>query len=119
VPGKPAMFATTKGFLDHFNLKNLDDLPPLADLRELEPDPILDFEDAPVPAHLQALADASLDPDAEPEPPRDETSFRSLLVELDSMEQGLKIDFDDLLINEPDTESELADDPEDDKNPGA
>ncbi|WP_246766250.1 SMC-Scp complex subunit ScpB, partial [Pseudomonas syringae] len=26
VPGKPAMFATTKGFLDHFNLKSLDEL---------------------------------------------------------------------------------------------
>ena len=30
--------------------------PPLAELRELEPDPILDFDDAPVPEHLQALA---------------------------------------------------------------
>lgn len=33
VPGRPAMFATTKGFLDHFNLKSLDELPPLAALR--------------------------------------------------------------------------------------
>ena len=93
VPGRPAMFATTKAFLDHFNLKNLDDLPPLAQLRELEPDPILDFDDAPVPAHIQALADES----AEPEAPKDETSFRTLLTELDSMEQGLKTDFDDVL----------------------
>src|SRR5207253_3025967 len=59
VPGKPAMFATAKAFLDHFNLKNLDDLPPLDELRELEPDPILDFDDAPVPQSLQELADAS------------------------------------------------------------
>lgn len=93
VPGRPAMFATTKAFLDHFNLKNLDDLPPLAELRELEPDPILDFDDAPVPEHIQALADES----ADPEEPKDETSFRTLLTELDSMEEGLKIDFDDLL----------------------
>ncbi len=50
VPGKPAMFATTKVFLDHFNLKNLDDLPPLAELREMEAEPVLDFDDAPVPA---------------------------------------------------------------------
>lgn len=49
VPGKPAMFATTKGFLDHFNLKSLDELPPLADLREMETEPVLDFEDAPYP----------------------------------------------------------------------
>lgn len=107
VPGKPAMFATTKGFLDHFNLKSLDELPPLAELRELEPDPILDFDDAPVPAHLQALADES----AEPEEPKDETSFRTLLTELDSMEEGLKTDFDDLLrdvapIDAPEPEPE-------------
>ncbi|SEM73752.1 segregation and condensation protein B [Pseudomonas sp. ok272] len=93
VPGKPAMFATTKAFLDHFNLKNLDDLPPLAELRELEPEPMLEFDDAPVPQGLQDLADAS----AEPEEPRDETSFHTLLLELDSMEEGIKTDFDDLL----------------------
>nr|WP_285863774.1 SMC-Scp complex subunit ScpB [Pseudomonas sp. BGr12]MDL2422476.1 SMC-Scp complex subunit ScpB [Pseudomonas sp. BGr12] len=95
VPGKPAMFATTKAFLDHFNLKNLDELPPLAELREMEPEPapVLDLDDAPVPAHLQALADAS----AEPEPAPEETSFRTLLTELDAMEEGLKTDFDDLL----------------------
>ncbi len=97
VPGRPAMFATTKAFLDHFNLKNLDNLPPLAELRELEPAPSVDEpdDDLPVPAHLQALADAS-DPQAEAGEPRNETSFRSLLVELDSMEEGLKTDFDDL-----------------------
>ena len=36
VPGRPAMFATTKGFLDYFGLKKLDDLPPLADLSDWE-----------------------------------------------------------------------------------
>ncbi|WP_236189297.1 SMC-Scp complex subunit ScpB [Pseudomonas paraglycinae] len=93
VPGKPAMFATTKAFLDHFNLKNLDDLPPLAELREIEADPVLDFDDAPVPPGLQEQADAS----AEPEEPKEETSFHTLLLELDSMEEGIKTDFDDLL----------------------
>ena len=29
VPGKPALYATTAGFLDAFNLKSLKDLPPL------------------------------------------------------------------------------------------
>ncbi|WLG97061.1 SMC-Scp complex subunit ScpB [Pseudomonas sp. FP198] len=102
VPGKPAMFATTKAFLDHFNLKNLDDLPPLAELRELEPEPMLEFDDAPVPQALQELADAS----AEPEEPKEETSFHSLLLELDTMEEGLKTDFDDLLRDAPDPEGE-------------
>lgn len=36
VPGRPEMFGTTKGFLDYFGLKKLDDLPPLADLSEWE-----------------------------------------------------------------------------------
>ena len=30
------MFGTTKGFLDYFSLKKLDDLPPLADLSDWE-----------------------------------------------------------------------------------
>lgn len=102
VPGKPAMFATTKGFLDHFNLKNLEDLPPLAELREMEADPILDFDDAPVPQGLQELADAS----AEPEEEKEETSFHTLLLELDSMEEGIKTDFDDLLRDGADTDTD-------------
>ncbi|MBD1554936.1 SMC-Scp complex subunit ScpB [Pseudomonas typographi] len=104
VPGKPAMFATTKAFLDHFNLKNLDELPPLAELRELEPEGLLEphDEDAPVPAHLQALADASLalgnDEAGEPLNAEggEQASFRTLLAELDSMEQGLKTTFEDM-----------------------
>jgi len=36
VPGKPAMYGTTKQFLDYFNLKSLDELPSLAELRDFE-----------------------------------------------------------------------------------
>ncbi len=36
VPGKPALYATTKGFLDYFNLKSLTELPPLAELRDID-----------------------------------------------------------------------------------
>lgn len=109
VPGRPAMFATTRQFLDHFNLKNLDELPPLAVLREMEPElrPVVDEEDAAVPADLQARADlAAEEPQDEP---REQTSFRSLLAELDGMEQGLKTDFDDLLEPAvPDADDEAA-----------
>ncbi|PTS93432.1 SMC-Scp complex subunit ScpB [Pseudomonas sp. HMWF006] len=115
VPGKPAMFATTKAFLDHFNLKNLEDLPPLAELREMETDPVLDFDDAPVPQGLQELADAS----AEPEEEKEETSFHTLLLELDSMEEGIKTDFDDLLrdaadgeVSTPDAVTQIEPEPE-------
>ncbi|GIZ13527.1 SMC-Scp complex subunit ScpB [Pseudomonas sp. NCCP-436] len=97
VPGRPAMFATTKAFLDHFNLRSLDELPPLAALRELEPEPVAMEDDAEVPEALQARADLAIQDDDEA-PPREETSFRSLLAELDNMEQGLKTDFDDLRL---------------------
>ena len=36
VPGRPAMYATTRQFLDYFNLKSLDQLPPLAQIKELD-----------------------------------------------------------------------------------
>jgi segregation and condensation protein B len=44
VPGKPALFATTKQFLDYFNLKSLDDLPALGEIKDLtELDPALEL----------------------------------------------------------------------------
>ena len=36
VPGRPAMYATTRQFLDYFNLTSLEQLPPLAEIRDLE-----------------------------------------------------------------------------------
>lgn len=36
VPGRPAMYATTRQFLDYFNLTGLDELPPLSEVRDLE-----------------------------------------------------------------------------------
>ena len=36
VPGRPALYSTTKAFLDYFNLKSLDELPTLAEIRDLE-----------------------------------------------------------------------------------
>jgi len=45
VPGKPALFGTTKVFLDYFNLTSLDDLPSLAEIRDMESlEPELDLE---------------------------------------------------------------------------
>ncbi|WOB24630.1 MULTISPECIES: SMC-Scp complex subunit ScpB [Xanthomonas] len=65
VPGKPALFGTTKGFLDYFGLKRLDELPPLSELKdiaELEPQLPLDRDgqlDGVVPA--SAAMDAAQD----------------------------------------------------------
>lgn len=47
-PGQPAMFGTTREFLDHFNLKTLDQLPSLAEVRDLDQRyPELAFEAEP------------------------------------------------------------------------
>lgn len=45
VPGRPAMYGTTKIFLDDFNLKNLDELPSLMALKDLG---YADTEEVPV-----------------------------------------------------------------------
>jgi len=66
VPGKPALFGTTKSFLDYFNLRSLDQLPPLAELNDIpELEPQLDFE----PRTIQSMIDEANDvviPDAIP-----------------------------------------------------
>ncbi|MCK6369727.1 MAG: SMC-Scp complex subunit ScpB [Gammaproteobacteria bacterium] len=70
VPGKPAMYGTTREFLDYFGLKQLEDLPPLAEIRDLErispqlelPDGEFSAEEGPpgAPAVLVHAPDAGL-----------------------------------------------------------
>jgi len=36
VPGRPTLFASTKQFLDYFNLESLEDLPPLSEIKDLD-----------------------------------------------------------------------------------
>lgn len=46
VPGRPALYGTTRGFLDYFGLKRLDELPPLSELKDIgELDPQLQFDE--------------------------------------------------------------------------
>jgi segregation and condensation protein B len=80
VPGKPELLGTTREFLDYFSLKKLDDLPTLAQLKELEDlrvqltlpgaDPqVLTASDADADAEADAeggAADAADDEDTEP-----------------------------------------------------
>jgi len=83
VPGKPELLGTTREFLDYFSLKKLDDLPTLAQLKELEdlrvqltlpgaeaqvltdPQPSLDAA-----ADLEPQADDDEEPSAESTGPR-------------------------------------------------
>lgn len=55
VPGKPALYGTTKEFLDYFKLKSLDQLPALAEVRDMEAfDPQLDFDGERTTINVQA-----------------------------------------------------------------
>lgn len=71
VPGRPALYGTTRSFLDYFKLKSLEDLPTLSEIKDLELEPELDFAPAPKalsvelnqPAtHFQNLAQVSAAP---------------------------------------------------------
>jgi len=65
VPGKPELLATTKGFLDYFGLKRLDELPPLSELKDIgELEPQLQFDGAPMPLGDIASEASSLDDSA-------------------------------------------------------
>jgi segregation and condensation protein B len=59
VPGKPALFGTTRSFLDYFGLKRLDELPPLSELKDIgELEPQLQFDnvmDDPTPIDAGGL----------------------------------------------------------------
>jgi segregation and condensation protein B len=55
-PGRPALFATTKAFLDDLGLRSLAELPPLA---ELDSSHLLEMPDAPTKAAETAFAHAS------------------------------------------------------------
>ena len=51
VPGRPGMYATTREFLDYFGLKKLEELPPLAEIRDLDSINVeLDLELAELPS---------------------------------------------------------------------
>ena len=70
VPGRPAMYATTRQFLDYFSLKSLDQLPALADIRDLETlNAELGFDPLPEESkeeNADAIAEASAGSGEEP-----------------------------------------------------
>jgi segregation and condensation protein B len=64
VPGKPALFGTTRAFLDYFNLSSLDDLPSLAEIRDMDSlEPELDLE-PPVDPDVTDRPDGEAEDDA-------------------------------------------------------
>jgi segregation and condensation protein B len=70
VPGRPALYATTRRFLDYFGLRSLNDLPPLSEIRD--PDLFgdqLDLNEAPSLADTGAIEDMDRLPGDRSPPP--------------------------------------------------
>ena len=125
VPGRPAMFATTKQFLDYFNLKSLQELPPLSEIKELEKSEedldlsselsqsrileIPEEDDAAANENLTALEDETLAEEAAAElskKPLDEILNMGMPEELE--EDGIPDDFS--MSDQSEGSSELGDD---------
>ncbi len=88
VPGKPALFGTTQTFLDSFGLQNLDDLPTLAEIRDMENlEPELQLE---VPAHAavrDGSTDAGVAQDTNPTDDPDDERVESPETDQDELQQ--------------------------------
>ena len=79
VPGKPSLFATTREFLDYFNLASLEELPTLAEIRDLDTvNQQLDLEDEIIPPRTLDVSDRK----------QDEKSETSEEIERSGMSEG-------------------------------
>lgn len=107
VPGKPAMLATTKNFLDYFNLRGLDQLPNLTELQDLQP--ATDGFSEPIAAVTVAVAHTGAA--GEVDSTMDNVSlvsFSTLLEELEGMEHGLITEFSDITVTDNEIDAESA-----------
>ena len=107
VPGKPAMLATTKTFLDYFNLRGLDQLPNLTELQALQP--VADELSEAVEAVTVAAAHVGIAGEADSTINNaSQVSFSTLLEELEGMEHGLITEFSDITVTDNEIDAESA-----------
>jgi len=102
VPGRPSLYATTRQFLDYFNLKSLDELPTLSEIRDLDDlTPSLDLDDE---AGLgeKDVDDASVQPEGEISPVQTQLSQ----ADFSHQEKLEHLDLEDLDRNERFTDSD-------------
>lgn len=99
VPGRPAMFATTRQFLDYFDLQSLEDLPPLSQIKDLDKlNEELALSDTPDPSMQTPAGDempersASLLPAYDDGPEIDEATLMSI-DKVDLVNAGFEAQF--------------------------
>ena len=113
VPGKPSLYGTTKEFLDYFNLKSLDQLPTLAEIKDLDsvhPELELD-DDADKNSQAHDEQDqTAISTDAEAEAQAGESNDDQVVIEgsIDEVSSGAEL-VDEGLINKVPADDELTD----------
>jgi segregation and condensation protein B len=103
VPGKPALFGTTRGFLDYFGLKSLDQLPPLTELHDI---PDLEPQLALEPITAAAPSLEGLEPSAP----------LLLHVEHEAQDEASGVEDEEQLVELTDDDAEGTEDTGDDDN---
>lgn len=116
VPGRPSMFATTKQFLDYFNLESLQQLPALSEIRDIDGG----AKDLGFEAELAAARVLEMPENTEEENPAElsEDEKAQLLAEEEAIALSQK-PLDEILhpngVPETSEESEESDELEDEK----
>lgn len=96
VPGRPTLYGTTREFLDYFNLKSLNELPTLAEIRDLDQfNPEFSFEDRSVVTRGQGETAEVLDENTEAQDETDEAQSET----------------DEAQSETPETQNKSADEP--------
>lgn len=106
VPGRPSLYATTRQFLDYFNLKSLEELPSLGDIRDLdELTPVLELN-----VDDEGLGEPDTDLTEEASAPATETETDNTeLAELVDGESAFEEIDQPLLISEFETAESIDD----------
>jgi segregation and condensation protein B len=116
VPGRPAMFATTKQFLDYFNLKSLQELPPLSEIKDLaESDPEFDLEDDLATQNILELPEEVVDENSIELSEADEAE---LLAEEEAVALSAK-PLDEILQLPPELQDPILEEDDEDDEPDA
>lgn len=102
VPGRPSIFATTKTFLDYFDLNSLDELPTLSEIKDLDKlNPELDLEQDLIEPRTLSLEPGSEEVDAAG---TDDESLNEVTDRVNEIQQNIKN-----LYKEPEPEDDFDD----------
>jgi segregation and condensation protein B len=105
VPGHPALYATTKNFLDYFNLRSLDELPTLAEIRDLT----AGVEELEMEEELIEVKTLDLDQEEqEAVAGMDDADLDAVTEKVDNIQQNIRALFEP--EPEPDFDEDLDDD---------